>query len=74
MIFKKRYFSMNDFMDAQIGYQPYYALRSLMNARDVIDFGIRSCIWKNKKMSNLWLPKRSSFKFWSQIRNFKKWP
>lgn len=69
-VFKSRYFPRSNFMTAKIGYQPSYAWRSLMNAREVIDLGARWLIGNGQQVSiwnDNWMPEQSRFKVWSPV-------
>ncbi|MCI24538.1 F-box protein, partial [Trifolium medium] len=59
-------------MEAKLGYQPSYAWRSILSAKDVLDKGARwrvgngasIKIWKDK-----WLPNQAGFKVWSPVKD-----
>jgi len=63
-IYKARYFAKTSFMEAQVGKNPYYAWRSIIAARNIID---KSLIWTigNGKQVKIWkegwLPTHESF-------------
>lgn len=67
-VLKSRYFPRSYFLVAQTGYQSSYAWRSLINARSVLERGMRWCIGDGKKVriwQDPWLPELSNFKVWS---------
>ncbi|PNY16580.1 ribonuclease H, partial [Trifolium pratense] len=71
-VFKSRYFPRSKFMDANVGYQPSYAWRSLCNSREVIDVGARWLIGNGKDVhiwNDKWLPAQDKFKVWSPVSN-----
>jgi hypothetical protein len=71
-IFKSRYYPRTSFMEAKLGYQPSYAWRSILSAKDVMDKGAgwrvgngsSIKIWKDS-----WLPNQANFKVWSPVKD-----
>ncbi|MCI24389.1 reverse transcriptase-like protein, partial [Trifolium medium] len=69
-VFKSRYFPRSNFMEAQIGYQPSYAWRSIFSAKRVIELGSRWTIGKGQQVriwKDSWLPNNAGFKVCSPI-------
>jgi hypothetical protein len=69
--FKSRYFPRTGFMEAQIGYQPSYAWRSIFNAKKVIEMGSRWSIGNGQQVRiwrDSWLPNQAGFKVCSPVK------
>lgn len=63
--FKSRYFPRTTFLVASVGYQPSYAWRSLMHAKDVISKGARWLIGDGQQVQiwkDSWIPTLPDFK------------
>lgn len=74
-IFKARYYPRSSFMDAKPGFQPSYAWRSILSAKDIISQGSQWQIGNGSKVriwSDIWLPEQSSFKVLSPRRFLRK--
>jgi hypothetical protein len=68
-MFKSRYFPRSDFMEAKVGFQPSYAWRSLLAAKEVVKAGARWVIGdgrKVKKIQDSWIPTTKGFKLQDQ--------
>lgn len=69
-VFKSRYYPRCNFMEAKIGFQPSYAWRSLMSAKEVIEAGARWQIGDDQSVgiwTDRWLPEQAKFKVWSPV-------
>lgn len=58
-VFKARYFPRGSFMEAGTGFQPSYAWRSLISARDVIEKGSSWVIGNGQQVhiwNDIWIP------------------
>ncbi|XP_042944602.1 uncharacterized protein LOC122278481 [Carya illinoinensis] len=69
-IFKEKYFSKSQFIDAKIGYKPSFIWRSLLHAQDLVKAGMVWRVGNGKSISiwnNKWLPNGSDFKVRSPI-------
>lgn len=70
-IFKARYYPRSSVMDAKLGFQPSYAWRSILSAKEIISQGSR---WQECNGSKIriwcdnWLPEQSGFKVLSPRR------
>jgi hypothetical protein len=69
-IFKCRYHPRKEFMAAKVGFQPSYAWRSLMHAKEVISSGARWAIGNGQKVqiyNDGWIPNLKNFKIQSSV-------
>jgi hypothetical protein len=69
-VFKSRYFPRTNFMEAQIGYQPSYAWRSMFSVKKVMEMGLRWTIGNGQNVriwKDNWLPNQAGFKVCSPI-------
>jgi hypothetical protein len=60
--FKSRYYSRSNFLDANLGFQPSYAWRSIMQAKEVVRMGARWRIGNGNKVriwKDGWIPNNS---------------
>jgi hypothetical protein len=71
-VFKSRYFPRSSFLEAKIGFQPSYAWRSILSAKEVVEKGSRWRIGNGLKVKiwkDQWLPRQFDFKNRSPIVN-----
>jgi hypothetical protein len=71
-VFKSRYFPRSSFLEAKIGFQPSYAWRSILSAKEVVEKGSRWRIGNGLKVKiwkDQWLPRQFDFKIRSPIVN-----
>jgi len=64
-VFKSRYYARSSFMEATTGFQPRYAWRSMLQAREVVEGGARWRIGNGfnvKIWKDSWIPNNGSFK------------
>lgn len=69
-IFKSRYYPNHSFLEASSGFQPSYAWRSILSARDLVKKGSRWTIGNGRKVriwKDNWLPIHSNFKVCSPV-------
>lgn len=69
-VFKSRYYPRGSFLEAKAGYQPTYAWRSILCARDVVQKGGRWQVVNGEKVRiwhDKWLPIQSESKIRSPI-------
>ncbi|MCI29441.1 hypothetical protein A2U01_0050650 [Trifolium medium] len=69
-MFKSRYFPRSDFMEAKVGFQPSYAWRSLLAAKEVVKAGARWVIGDGHKVKifhDSWIPTTKGFKLQDQV-------
>lgn len=70
-IYKSRYYPRNNSLDVGAGYQPSYAWRSMLSAREVVLKGGRWQIGNGRKVKiwgDNWIPIQSDFKVYSPSR------
>jgi hypothetical protein len=61
-LFKSRYYPRSNFFDANLGFQPSYAWRSIMQAKEVVRMGARWRIGNGNKVriwKDGWIPNNS---------------
>ena len=64
-VLKVKYFLESNFMEAQVGKKPSYTWRSLMEAKNVLERGLRWSIGNGQRVriwGDRWLPTQKSFK------------
>ncbi|GAU51235.1 hypothetical protein TSUD_412370 [Trifolium subterraneum] len=64
-VFKSRYYPRNSFLEATVGYQPSYAWRNILSAKEVVEKGARWRIGNGLKVKiwkDSWLPRQVDFK------------
>jgi hypothetical protein len=69
-IFKARYYPRSSFMEPNVGYQPSYAWRSIVSAKDMLEVGARWSVGNGAKIriwQDRWIPNQSDFKVWSPV-------
>ena len=73
-VFKRRYYPRTTFLEATVGYQPSYAWRSIISAKEVVEKGARWRIGNGTKVKiwkDSWLPRKSDFKVRSLVQGFE---
>ncbi|MCH83709.1 reverse transcriptase-like protein [Trifolium medium] len=74
-IFKARYYPRSSFMEANVGYQPSYAWRSIVSAKDILEVGARWSVCYGAKIriwQDRWIPNQSDFKVWSPVNTLSE--
>jgi hypothetical protein len=74
-IFKSRYFPRGQFLEASVGYQPSYAWRSILSARDIVQKGAAWIIGNGRKVriwKDNWVPPHLHATVFSPVRGIQE--
>jgi hypothetical protein len=62
-------------MEANVGYQPSYAWRSIVSTKDMLEVGARWSVGNGAKIriwQDRWIPNQSDFKVWSPVNTLSE--